>query len=51
VIHQEAEPLLDKYRATAPDLVKQYEATLNAPPYNVPHQSPPEPAPKTLPPR
>jgi hypothetical protein len=50
VIHQEAEPLLDRYRATAPDLVKQYEATLNAPPYNVPPQSPPEPAPKTSPP-
>jgi hypothetical protein len=50
VIHQEAKPLLEKYRATAPDLVKRYEATLNAPPYNVPPQSPPEPTPKTSPP-
>src|SRR5262249_41642481 len=36
VIHQSAKPLLDKYRDTAPDLVKQYEATLNAPPYDLP---------------
>ncbi len=43
-IHQEAKPLLDKYRATAPDAVKQYEATLNAPPYSLPPESPPEPA-------
>jgi len=46
-IHQAAKPILDKYRATAPDLVKQYEATLNAPPYNLPPENPPEPATKT----
>ena len=49
-IHQAAKPLLDKYRATAPDLVKQYEATLNAPPYNLPPESPTQPAAKTSPP-
>jgi hypothetical protein len=43
-IHQAAKPILDKYRATAPDLVKQYEATLNAPPYKLPPENPPEPA-------
>jgi hypothetical protein len=47
VIHQAAKPLLDKYRATAPELVKQYEATLNAPPYNLPPESPTQPAAKT----
>lgn len=46
-IHQAAKPLLDKYRATAPGLVKQHEATLNAPPYSLPPESPPEPAAKS----
>jgi hypothetical protein len=41
-IHQEAKPLFEKYRATAPDMVKQYEATLNAAPYNLPPESPAE---------
>jgi hypothetical protein len=46
VIHQAAKPLLDKYRATVPDLVKQDEATLNAPPYNLPPESPTQPTTK-----
>jgi hypothetical protein len=50
VIHQAAKPLLEKYRDTAPDLVKQYEATLDAPPYNLAPQSLPEPAAKASPP-
>jgi len=45
-IHEAAKPLLEKYRATAPDVVKQYEATLNAPPYNLTPESPPEPTAK-----
>jgi hypothetical protein len=45
-IHRAAKPILDAYRATAPDLVKQYEATLSAPPYNLPAVSD-EPAAKS----
>jgi len=46
-IHQAAQPLFEKYRATSPDAVKQYEAMVNAPPYNLTPQQPSEPATKT----
>jgi len=36
VIHEKAKPILEKYRDTAPAAVKQYETTLNAPPYKLP---------------
>jgi len=48
-IHEKARPLLEKYRATAPDQVKQFEATLNAPPYSLPASSPESKAPATAP--
>jgi hypothetical protein len=40
LIHKTAGPILEKYRLTAPEAVKSYEATLNAPPYNLPPASP-----------
>jgi hypothetical protein len=35
-LHRETEPLLAKYRDKQPDLVREYESTLNAPPYALP---------------
>jgi len=34
-IHEQARPLFDTYRSTSPGLVKQHEASLDAPPYNL----------------
>lgn len=48
-IHEAAKPLFEEYRATAPDLVKKYEETLNAPPYQLTPQSPLERAVKSSP--
>lgn len=35
VIHEKAKPILDEYRKTAPDAVREHEKTLNSPPYNL----------------
>jgi hypothetical protein len=40
-IHQKAKPLLDSNREKDPDTVREFEAILNKPPYNIP---PPESA-------
>jgi len=51
VIHEKAKPILEKYRETAPASVKQYETTLNSPPYKLsesstaPTEAPPNAAP------
>jgi hypothetical protein len=36
VIHEQAEKLFSEYRAKHPGLVRRFEATLNAPPYDLP---------------
>jgi hypothetical protein len=38
-IHAKADALFKEYRDTAPDMVRQSEQTLNAPPYNLPDSS------------
>jgi hypothetical protein len=44
-IHERVGPLLDKYRGSHPDLVRHFEADLNAPPYNLPPRSDAAPGP------
>jgi len=39
-IHRAAKPLLDQYRASAPESVRQYEQSLNAPGYALPADEP-----------
>jgi hypothetical protein len=39
VIHEEAEKVFADYRARHPGLVRRFEATLSAPPYNLPSKS------------
>ncbi len=38
-IHEQVQPLLEKYRTTHPELVRHFEAILNTPPYNLPSPS------------
>jgi hypothetical protein len=46
-IHDQVKPLLDKYRAEFPALVKAQEDVLNNPPYNLPTGSPTDEVPAT----
>lgn len=48
-IHEQVKPLLDKFRAGFPDLVKAQEAVLNSPPYNLPPGPPADRAPARQP--
>lgn len=41
-LHEKAAPVLDEYRQKSPDAVRAHEATLNAPPYDLPPAAPAE---------
>jgi hypothetical protein len=45
-IHEKARPILDEYRAKSADAVKAQEDLLNQPPYNLPAEPAPPPAPE-----